>query len=157
MSELRVKIKVGEHEFEAEGSEVSVERQFEAFKRLIAPPAGVSESEPAPPRLAVERITLHQGKILSLSEPANAAEAVLVILLLQRLYHQLEFVSGTEIMAGLRNSGIRINRADYILSKHAAEGAIIAIGERRRRRYRLSTEGLAKAEAIARRLIAQVN
>ena len=35
MDAYRLKIRIGEHEFEAEGPQEAVERQFEAFKELI--------------------------------------------------------------------------------------------------------------------------
>jgi hypothetical protein len=127
MSELRIRMKFGDHEFEAEG---------------LAD--------------ALERIMRVRGRILSLSVTATAAEAVLVILLGQRNLRQNDSVSGTEIMRGLRDSGIRIPRADTILTKHAGTGSVVAMGERRRRRYRLSSLGVEKAQQIARSLIALV-
>jgi hypothetical protein len=165
MSELRIRMKFGEHEFEAEGLADAVERQLESFKQLIAPGQAAALSQrtaespedqrkAAPP--ALERIMRIRGRILSLSVTATAADAVLVILLGQRNLRQNDSVSGTEIMRGLRDSGIRIPRADTILTKHAGTGSVIAMGERRRRRYRLSSAGVEQAQQIALSLIALV-
>src|SRR5437763_1385269 len=52
MGELRIRIKIGEHEFECEGPAESVERQAEAFQRMItpaAPPPAIPESSPIAP------------------------------------------------------------------------------------------------------------
>ena len=156
MSELRIKIKFGEHEFEAEGSADSVEKQLEAFKRFIAPPPvpEPANDEKKAALLRLDRISRIRGRILSLSVPAKPVDAVLVILLSQRHFRQNNNVSGREIMEGLRDSGIRVRRADTILKKHAGTGSVVAMGQRRRRRYRLSSAGVEQAQQIARELIA---
>jgi len=166
MSELRIKIRLGEREFEIEGSAESVERQFEAFKWLIAPPPDptpVKEPLPEPPTpaLAVERVPLERimrirGAIISLSVSSKVHDAVLVILLGQRIYRQNDNVSGIEVMEGLRDSGIRVPRVDLLLSRYARLGIVVAMGQHRRRRYRLSTAGVEQAQQIAHRLIALV-
>jgi hypothetical protein len=61
-------------------------------------------------------------------------------------------VAGNERMEGLRASGHRIPRADHILKRNAGTGHIVVTGKRRRRRYRLTTDGLERASNIARRL-----
>jgi hypothetical protein len=72
-----------------------------------------------------------------------------VILLGQQQLRGNAAVAGTEIMAGLRGSGYTINRADHILKRFAAAGDVVATGKRRRRRYRLTTDGAGKALKIA--------
>jgi hypothetical protein len=187
MSELRIRIKYGEHEFEAEGAAEPVERRAEAFQLMVAPPpvqTPVSEpapviadvrvasidaatsqptdtpphaEEPAPLPLRLEEITHRRGPIVSLSVKANVQDAVLVMLLGQRNFRQNESVSGIEIMEGLRGSGIDILRVDTLMTKLAHRGNVIAMGKHRRRRYRLSTIGAMHAEQIARALAAHVS
>jgi hypothetical protein len=59
MGELRVRIKLGDHEFEAEGPTEPVERQAEAFHRIFAPPPTPSiviEGPPMPSPAAIAHI-----------------------------------------------------------------------------------------------------
>jgi hypothetical protein len=58
-------------------------------------------------------------------------------------------------MSGIRNSGFRVIRVDSIVMRHASRGLIVATGKRRNRRHRLSTDGVMRAEKIARELIAR--
>ena len=39
METFKIRVKVGNHEFEAEGSQEAVERQFQMFKELVGTPA----------------------------------------------------------------------------------------------------------------------
>jgi len=165
MSESRLKIKFGEHEFEAEGSAESIERQLETFKRLVAPepeprPAAEIMKQPETDKAAapveLERIMRIQGRTVSLSVSTKLEDAVLLMILGQRQFRQNHIVSGGEVMRGLRESGFRVGRADTVLKRHAGQGSIIAIGRYRTRRYQFSQAGLERAEQIARQLISQI-
>ena len=162
MSELRIRIKFGEHEIELEGSADAVERQFEPFKQFLmpAPPPKETADEvtqaPAPPRLFLETIIKVRGTIYSLRVNAKVEDAILVILLAQRIFRKNESVSGIEIMQGLRDSGFQVRRVDMILNRYIRLAHLVATGQHRRRRYRLSLDGSQRAEQIARTLIAQI-
>jgi hypothetical protein len=110
-------------------------------------------AEKLPPQLTLDRILKVDGRLVFLSVPARIDEAILAILLGQRQFRQNNTVSGVEIMNGLRESGLDVPRADTILGKHARAGLVVAVGRRKLRRYRLSTDGVARAEQIARRLM----
>ena len=162
MSESRLRIKFGDHEFEAEGSTESVERQLEIFKRLVVPGAALkagiettqeSAADQAP--LSLEKIMNVQGRTVSLRAAAKVDDAVLLLLLGQRQFRQHHILSGKDVMNGLRASGFKVRRADLVLKKLSGAGSIIAIGRYRARRYQLSKSGLDGAEQIARRLISQ--
>src|SRR5258705_5537410 len=125
MSELRIRVKFGEHEIELEGSADAVERQFEPFKQFLMPappPPSPKESAdevkqvPTPPRLSLEAITKVRGTIYSLTVNAKVEDAILVILLAQRIFRNNNSVSGIEIMKGLRDSGFQGRRVDMILN-----------------------------------------
>ena len=156
MSELRIRIKLGEHEIELEGSASAVEKQFETFKQLLtglsapssAPEATAKEPETsqAAEPLPLERILRARGTIYFLSVPAGVADAILVILLGQRFYRQNDNVSGIEIMQGLRYSRIDILRVDHIMMKYIRLGLVTAAGRHRRRRYRLTPAGVERAQ-----------
>jgi len=91
MSELRIRIKIGEHEIELEGSADAVERQFEPFRQLLIPAVETpsaqmrAEAQPPPP-LPLEKIVRGRGTIYSLTVDANLEDAILIILLAQRSF-----------------------------------------------------------------------
>jgi len=172
MDRYRLKLKIGEHEFEAEGPTDVVQAQFEAFKDLIAnsPIASAvertlanaqSKSENGAnadiPALPLDKITRTEDRIVSLTaRPATIEDAALLVLLGQRVSRGNDAVTGGEIIGGLRQSGFSLNRVDWRLEKLATEGMIIKIGTGRASRYRLTNQGMSKAQGIAKDLIALV-
>ena len=164
-------MKIGEHEFEAEGPAAEVNVQATLFARLlghdepreskpVSPPETVPVSPPEnvpPPPPPIKSIARVNGKVVSLgARPSSLDDAVLLLLLGQHHIRGDSAVAGTEIMEGLRGSGYNVGRADYIIKRHARSGLIVATGRRRRLRYQLTTDGAAKAEAIARTLAASI-
>lgn len=171
MGELRIKVRLGDSELELDGPTDAVERQFEPFRHLLMLKVGGETSPaaekaapvpaPEPPKPAVvykllSKVVSVRGPIYSLRVPAPIEDAILVILFAQRAYRQNENVSGSEIMEGLRQSGIQVSRADVFLKKFAREANIVISGVRRRRRYRLSSDGLQQAEAVVHHLAASI-
>ena len=178
MADYRLKIKIGDHEFEAEGPADAVQAQFEAFKELVSsapvkPPqprkdetpdangGGEPENGDKPPagQLELDKIMKAEGRIVSLTVRAtNADDAVLLMMLGQRQYRGNNSVTGGEIKDGLRQSGQLIERVDRVLDKLSAAdtGLVITIGQRKGRRYRLTNAGVAKAQEVARSLTALV-
>ncbi len=167
MTTLRIKIKVGDHEFEADGPPEAVQAQVLTFARLIgredkpeekeaAPPEIVAIPAPAappPPPSAITRIGRVDGKLVSLNVECRSLEqAVLLVLLGQHKLRGNSAVAGTEIMDGLRKSGIAVDRADHILKRQASAGNVVVTGRRRLKRYRLTTDGIEKAQKIAQAL-----
>jgi hypothetical protein len=160
MTTLRIRIKTGEHEFEAEGPADDVSAQIVTFLRLLGrddltglKPAAAST--PPQPRLDEDLSSLIHvsGKQVSLNVSSGSpVEDVLLLLLGQQQLRGNTSVAGNEIMEGLRASGYQIPRADHIMKRHASIGFIVATGKRRRRRYRLTTDGIASASKIAQRL-----
>ncbi len=167
MDNYKLKIKVGEHEFEAEGPIDVVQAQFVAFKELIAsaptqrPEALAADRENLAtgelPHLPLERILKVEGRMVSLTAKCDTVEeAVLLILLGQKESRNNQEVTGAEVMDGLKQSGYKLPRVDRIMDKLAAEGSLISVGIHRGRRYRLSNSGLTQALGIAREVIATV-
>ena len=78
----------------------------------------------------------------------------LAILLGQQLLRNNTKVMGSEIMAGLRRSGVSISRADYVLRNLIVDACVTATGYHRRRRYRLTNRGIDRAQEVARSLAA---
>jgi hypothetical protein len=175
MAEYKLKIKVGEHEFEAEGPADVVQAQFAAFKDLVssmavqkpAQDAPVAEVEKPPGKpdvpannggtLPLEKVMHTGGRIISLTvHTQSTADAILALLLGQRQFRGNDSVTGAEILDGLRQSGRTVERIDLILNRLSAEGSVITIGQHRARRYRLTNPGVNRAQEIVRGLIALV-
>ena len=157
MSDLKLRIKFGEHEFEAEGTAETVEAQFIAFKQMVLPQAegevslaATDDDESGPPPF--DKMVRVSGRIVSLTVPAKTEDAVLLVLLAQKQFRKNDAVSGGEIMDGLRASGVRIPRADYILTRHARDGNVVMNGDGRKRRYQLTDRGAERALGIVRHL-----
>ena len=169
MENYRLKIKVGDHEFEAEGPAEVVKEQFIAFKELIAnlPSTGTANRPLASAQaqvdnsasadgglLALDKITRIDGRYVSLTaRPETVEDALLLTLLGQRTFRNNDTVTGSELIDGLRQSGLNVGRVDWRLEKMANEGIIIKIGSGRASRYRLTNQGMNKAQEIARKLI----
>jgi len=184
MDTNRLKLKIGPHEFEAEGPPEVVKAQLEAFTTLVsmlannqpAPaslpaetkpeiPAPIVEEEAPPPKVPnhegvdakLYRIMKHDDRVVSLTVRAsNVDEAVLLLLLGQKVYRDNDSVTGYEVMQGLAITGQRVARVDRVLEKAAKDGHVIVIGEHRGKRYRLTNTGIAKARQLAGDLVAIV-
>lgn len=176
----RLKIKIGPHEFEAEGTAEDVQQQFLAFKELItlaastpslmhhaqASQGGRAEEAPQPsaPDMAgngselLAKIMRVDGRNVSLTaRPDGVNQAILLILYGQKELRQNDSVTGAEIMNGLVSTGgFSVKRVDRYLENLADEGAVIVVGEHRAKRYRLTNAGYARAGELAAALIATV-
>ena len=162
----RLKIKIGDHEFEAEGPAETVQAQFRVFKELIAKTPGRKGLEPGEPQqpppknnsqLRLDSIMKTEGRVVSLTARANLLEdAILLIILGQKTFRSIDGVTGSEIVDGLKVSGQPADRIDRVITKLADDGHVIITGVRRAKRYRLTNQGLAKAQEIAKAIIALV-
>src|SRR5688572_24682869 len=163
-----MRLKLGEHEFEAEGPPADVDAQFTAFRALLraasvespapAAPARppVSEPPPAvPPHADLTRLMRLEGRVVSqITAPASVEGGILLALLGQKRLRNNERVMGGEIIEGIRRSGRLVERVDYQNHKLMRAGDVVAMGSGRAARYRLTKQGEEKAEALARRALA---
>lgn len=173
MDAYRIKVKIGEYEFEAEGPADLVQSQFEAFKELIASTlrhphvntlklgnqAGsterISENDGS---LLMNKILRIDGRVISLTvRPTSEAEAALLVLFGQKTSRNNETVTASELRDGLEHSGYRFARVDRLMQPLCDEGLVIKIGTRKATRYRLTNPGLARAMEIAEAAIAGVS
>lgn len=174
----RQKLKIGPHEFEAEGPVTVVQDQVKRFLDLIASlpkdamtvPAPVAEvvsnsvsvQIPKPPvpeaDTSLDKIMRLDGRVISLTvRPRNAADAVLLLLYGQKILRSNDAVTGGEVMEGITSTGgLAVARVDRLLEKLARDGDVIVVGEHRSKTYRLTNAGLAKARQIAADLLAIV-
>lgn len=175
MDSNRVKMKIGNHEFEAEGAPEIVQQQLETFRALVAampistaPTASEAiellpnddSAAPSPPaqnsaaHARIETIMQADGRVVSLTAlPASVEDSALLIMLGQRDLRNNVSVTGQEIGDGLDQSGKPASRVDRIMEKHIRDAFILKTGLGRATRYRLTNQGLTRALAIARELI----
>jgi len=168
MSEYRLKIKIGNHEFEAEGPADAVAKQFSDFKEIISKitdqpttptpsvlpdttvPSPSGGNSLPPPKSSLNKIFRMEGRVISLTAlPSNANDAALLVMLGQKELRDNEATTGSEVKDGLEHSGYKPGRIDRTMEGFIAEGLVLTMGRNRGRKYRLTNQGLAKAQAIA--------
>ena len=153
MSKYRLKMTIHGHTFDAEGDPEVVQAQFEVFKELVlqapahqGPEDSVhSSGETSPedggnkplrereqPGEALERVMEVEGRVVSLTVPAESVDdAALLLVYGQKELRGQESVTGGDIMRGLEISGYGINRVDRIMQKASDKGSILMIGKHR--------------------------
>lgn len=169
MEFYKLKIRLGPHEFEAEGPQEAVERQFQAFNELVRSlqmketsaehetqvkltENGPKDSPAKPGKF--DKIFRAEGRIISLTAPPKEhKDGALLILLGQKIHRGNDTPTASEIADGLRRSGYNIpGRVDRTLDGFVSEGFLIKTGKRKGTRYRLTNTGLPRAETIAQRV-----
>jgi len=171
----RLKVKLGVHEFEAEGEPEAVQLQYREFQQMVAN-VGMAKSQEVQPRplvadwgaappsngavitvLPLERILKVEDRIVSMTgHTRSVPDAVLMIMLGQKNLRANELVTGAELTDGLRTSGHQVSRVDYTMEKLVDDGYVIKIGAHRSTKYRLTNTGVARATELAKELIAVV-
>jgi len=150
MNRHRLRLKVGEHEFEAEGAPEFIEHRFRAFEQLIRPAAPPAPPVQLSPEQHVERVTrVHRRVVYLAAKPSSIPAAALLIAFGHKVLRSRDAVSGLDMMRGLTASGIKLPRVDRLLAQLAAEGDLSTSGKKRGKRYRLTEAGLAKSRSIA--------
>jgi hypothetical protein len=172
MDTYRIKVKIGEHEFEAEGPSDIVQSQFEAFKELIATAPRQSDvsterqgnqgktaenSASSAGNPTLDKIMKVDGRVISLTvRPQAESTAALLVLLGQKMYRGNGTVTASELRDGLEHSGYRFARVDRLMQPLCDEGLVIKIGTRKATRYRLTNPGIIRAEVAANEAVTQV-
>jgi hypothetical protein len=167
MDTAKVRMKIGDHEFEAEGASEIVQAQFMAFRELLSMQDNKPAKNDAPvlsetpivatssTNVVLDKIMRVQGRVVSLTAmPPSTDDAALLIMLGNKDVRNNETVTGGEIGDGLAQSGRPVARVDRIMEKLISEALVLKSGFRRATRYRLSNVGHQKALATARELIA---
>jgi hypothetical protein len=175
MELFRLRIKIGEHEFEAEGEQESVERQFALWRDLVSAAPSTPPTLPSPPpgnggnpppipetspqlgdRQAIyDKIFRRDGPVVALSVIPNGdnqeADTALLILLGQKVYNQEDQVTGGRLKAGLEHTGLTVARPDRMFGDYMGRN-VIRSGQHRAVRYRLTIPGMARAQELAEEL-----
>lgn len=170
MEPYRIKIKFGEHEFEAEGPVEAVQQQFEAFKEMVSSAPKIAPIRPVEPERVIQPqnngtigelrnpayslIMKAEGREISLTAlPGTITEAALLIALGQKAFRSNDSVTGNEIRVGLEQSGYKPTRIDRVMDQFVSDGLVMKIGLGKATRYRLTNQGFAKATEIAGRVL----
>ena len=172
----KLRIKIGDNELETEGSADMVQAQLAAFMELVsATPAPQkpmesttatteqpsNDTQPQRPinngPLALDKIMKVEGRIVSLTTRADSLEhAVMLLLFGQKTLRHNDAITGFEIVNGLRISGQPADRLGRVLAKIADEGSIIVTGAHRGKKYRMTNQGMNRAQEIAKNVLALV-
>lgn len=172
METQRIKVKVGENEFDAEGPVEIVQRQFDAWKALIEAASKLTNVITSPHEnqaktnnnaglteesKQLEKIFKVEGRVVSLTvKPDSEGTAAMLVMLGHRNYRNTEAVTASELRSGLEHSGYRFSRVDRLMEPLCDEGLAIQIGARKGTRYRLTNPGIVRAHAAAKEAISQV-
>lgn len=172
MDIIKIKMKIGDHEFEAEGPAEVVQAQLAAFKEIIASQSGPIGSSGArqdqqtqldqgqitqASALQLDKMFKVEGRIVSLTaHPGSPDDATLLIMLGQKQFRGNDAITGQEIGDGLDHSGIRVLRVDRVMDKFVRDGFVLKVGLGRASRYRLTNPGFNKGQSIAKELLANL-
>jgi hypothetical protein len=163
----RLRVKIGSHEFEAEGSHQVVATHFEAWKQLLAQhaPAGSPVAVPAYAAGALPAGDIRdlfntdvRRNMVTLRVPVSAqvpdAEVALLI-----IYGYGQCFGGdgrevpvTRLKEALAASGHRCDRIDRTLAGYVAAALLKKKGQRKGTAYALTPAGYQRAENRARAL-----
>jgi hypothetical protein len=162
MSEkFRLRVRVGDAEFEADAPAEEVKSLFEEWKRLVETwrhhlrngggSAGAFQGKPEQPAGSntpdpelTKRVFAERGGVISLlglPRTDNAAADALVLLLYgYKLMKADEYpVTGVRLMQAAQQTGIQIDRADRAIS--ARDDLLVTSGYKRSKRYSLNNRG----------------
>ncbi len=172
METAKIRIKIGEHEFEAEGPPESVQAQFEVFRELIRNSAIASSPNPSlglvqdvegksvgsnKGHISLEKIMRITGRVISLTAiPPSVEDAALLIMLGHKDFRDNENVTGQEIGDGLALSGRPVPRTDRIMDRPISSSLVLKSGIKRSTRYRLTNTGHQRALEVARELVSSL-
>jgi hypothetical protein len=161
----RIKAKIGPHEFEAEGKEAIVIKQYDSFLAAVKAMASAPQSHDAGAKLAPEQSKLRpdaaipkdvlarvfrDGDPLSLMHPPKTDKADADGLLML-IYGYTEMMGKPDVTAATlalaaRKTGLKVDRLSRSLAAH--EALIGVSGAKKGTRYTLNNRGIAEAKRL---------
>jgi hypothetical protein len=180
----KLRVRIGVHEFEAEGPAEQVAAQYNTWKELIekspqSPSREDSTSAPAIPAKVITEVRTREGfaapwdifgvdkngdlMSLRVHPPAGETRDSDAILLVLYGYRKagnqgegLGEVPVTKLKESLDISGLKIARIDRAAAPYVKAGYILKSGRAKGGVYRLTVTGFSRAEEMAHRLFAQL-
>jgi hypothetical protein len=159
MTDYKLKVKIGEHEFEAEGPVDVVKAQFETFKQLINPSTTpVTDALVAEPPFTLKNsdslFSMKDHRIVTFNDPTKSGkDAILYILYGRKMFQINDPATGGEIKRGLVASGYSGAEISRRLRELCVEKLTVPSGSHRAKRYQLTPEGLSKIQAELRETV----
>lgn len=170
----KIRVRIGENEFEASGPEELVKEQFERWLAAIqalsgqaakptatnkpsddssgaadVPPGGELDSE------LIGRAFLLTNDVVSLRmlprTEAVQSDALLLLLLGYATLRNETMVLGTQLTRAAKQSGLGVDRVDRALSRYDA--LLLKGGARKGSRYGLNNQGRARAQELLRQML----
>ena len=179
MDKYKLHVKIGPHEFSAEGPVDDVKEQFDAFKELISTAQAVptekirgadatdsSELESSADTQDERLLRILYGQndkrgLVTLrivrKGKEGIPESILLILLGYLILRNEEEVGVTKLKLALAQSGIRTERIDRKTVSYVDSGLLIKHGKAKGSRYRLTNTGEAEARRLMEELLKEVN
>lgn len=170
MDTAKIRVKIGPHEFEAEGPAEQVAAQFAAWKDLIvlasSKPADKSQPDNSGISIAAQGYVTTIGtadlphiysfdekrdlvtlRVLPIGEDRHR-EAVLLIIYGYLRQKNIDEVLVTKLKASLESSGSAPERIDRAAIPSQREGYLVKGGAGKGGKYRLTNKGIVKTEEI---------
>jgi hypothetical protein len=165
----KVRIKIGDAEFEAEGSEESVKQQYADFLAALSARASTSTPPPSPPPPngagastgdvgtdLINRVFKIDGDLVSLQflpkgENVNADALMLILYGYHALKNQ-QMILGTQLVRAANQSGLGLDRVDRSLDGYEGQNMVLKGGVRKGTKYGLNNQGKKKAEEMLKAL-----
>ena len=181
LNALRLRVKGGEWEFEAEGDRKSVAQQFDKFQQLVhscraivpqTPTSQLPQSEnppvpsfktddrPLPPLDRTFETDPHSSLLLCRTPPSGQHREANLVLLLLLGYRELRGVNDVPVLAlkeAIKQCLHPVLRLDRILHDYAKDRFVLKIGRGKGGKYRLTPLGIIKASAIAAQVASEWN
>ena len=182
MDAYKLRIKIGPHEFEAEGQKDAVNAQFEDWKKLVeslshgpqftAPPKTHETSHNTNQQPSLDSSLAHYRSLLApvfdLDEKRGLvtlrvlpsgdkrhSDAILLILYGYRKLRGQDEVLVTRLKSSLESSGSSPGRIDRAAESYKLDGSLVKSGSRTGGKYRLTNKGMARAEGMVKTMLEQ--
>jgi hypothetical protein len=162
---IKLRMKIGAHEIEAEGPRDVVMTQLEIWSRLAGLPSASSSADRSAQSAEADLAALftvdrdRQAIALNARLGGRTRNADAALLLLYGHPRLLGGDGGAEIpavrlRAAVAASGHRVQRLDRVLTRYVSSGLLRKAGHPRRETYALTPAGIQRAVALVRRLAA---
>lgn len=154
---IKLRMKIGEHEFEAEGPSDLVVTHLAEWKRLAnLSPTGATESTDTDALRRLFAIDAEESQVklrIAINGRQRNASAALLLLYGHQTYLHDEELPAARLRAALSASNYAAQRLDRLLAGNIRAGWIRKHGAHKNQAYSLTANGLDKAATLARHYV----